>query len=280
MPPVPVGAADSAATAPELPVHDPPSTAAAENTQPGAAARGAEPTAAEHWAALAMQRIQADRLIEPYEDSARFYVRQALAADHDNAAVQEAEQALALKLLDAAHGAIDRRDFTRAASWIDAADGIASPSNIENLRRSLASARTLAAGDAANHVLKSAEETLGEDRVVERDGPAHDPAPALDGERAVSTIVDANRLQIVTQVPPTYPAKAQQAGIEGWVELDLTVTEVGGVEDVAVHAAKPAGVFDQAAVAALSQWRYKPVLRDSKPVSTRARIRIRFALPR
>jgi outer membrane biosynthesis protein TonB len=45
-----------------------------------------------------------------------------------------------------------------------------------------------------------------------------------------------------------------------------------------VHADAPAGVFDQAAMTALSQWRYQPVLRDGKPTPQRARIRIRFAL--
>jgi hypothetical protein len=37
-------------------------------------------------------------------------------------------------------------------------------------------------------------------------------------------------------------------------------------------------VFEGAAISALSQWRYKPVLRDATPQAQRARIRIRFAL--
>jgi protein TonB len=56
------------------------------------------------------------------------------------------------------------------------------------------------------------------------------------------------------------------------------VTESGGVKDLSVHAANPRGVFDQAAISALSQWRYRPVLVDAKPVAQRARIRIRFTL--
>ena len=47
-----------------------------------------------------------------------------------------------------------------------------------------------------------------------------------------------------------------------------------------MRAANPPGVFDQAAIGALSQWRYKPVLRDAKPVAQRARIRIRFTVAR
>ena len=78
-------------------------------------------------------------------------------------------------------------------------------------------------------------------------------------------------------VQPVYPRKAEQSKVEGWVELDFTVAETGEVKDVAVHAANPPGVFDDAAVGALSQWRYKPMMRDAKPVAQRARIRIRFA---
>ena len=48
------------------------------------------------------------------------------------------------------------------------------------------------------------------------------------------------------------------------------------VKDIAVHAASAPGVFEDAAISALSQWRYKPVLRDAKAVAQRARIRIRF----
>ena len=58
------------------------------------------------------------------------------------------------------------------------------------------------------------------------------------------------------------------------------MTETGTVQDVAVNAAKPPGVFEAAATAALLQWRFKPLVRDAKTVATRARIRIRFALGR
>jgi len=75
-----------------------------------------------------------------------------------------------------------------------------------------------------------------------------------------------------------YPEKANQNKLQGWVELDFTVAENGQVRDIAVHATNPAGVFEGAAIRALSQWRYKPVLRDAQPKAQRARIRIRFAL--
>ena len=75
-----------------------------------------------------------------------------------------------------------------------------------------------------------------------------------------------------------YPPKASSNKVQGWVELDFTVSESGAVQDIRVHAASTPGVFEDAAISALSQWRYRPVQRDARSVAQRARIRIRFAL--
>ena len=55
-----------------------------------------------------------------------------------------------------------------------------------------------------------------------------------------------------------YPAKAQRESIEGWVELLIKVDERGLVADVDVVQAKPARIFDKAAIEGVSQWRFKP----------------------
>ncbi|MDB6086378.1 MAG: hypothetical protein JWN43_4259 [Gammaproteobacteria bacterium] len=102
--------------------------------------------------------------------------------------------------------------------------------------------------------------------------------PAASRQIFPSDVVSATGLTLVRSVRPIYPARAERTKIEGWVELDFTVSETGGVRDIAVHAANPAGIFDNAAITAVSQWRYKPVLLDAKPAAQRSRIRIRFAL--
>jgi len=301
---------------------------------------------ADQYAALALERIHDQQLIEPERDSARFYVEQALKADPKSADALEAQQQFALGLLSAARGAIDRRDFALASSWLDAADGVAPPDNVESLRRELDSARREADADAEKQLLKSAEERLREDRLIE---PGNDSAKyyltalrsvdptnaglaqitqelgarlvgkgrnaltlqqydaarswldeaaaigyaapeasaarrdldaALAQQAFLANVVNANQLDLVKSVPPVYPRKAERNGVEGWVELDFTVADSGAVKDVEVHAANPPGVFDQAAVGALLQWRYNPVLRDAKPAEQRVRIRIRFTVPR
>jgi protein TonB len=102
------------------------------------------------------------------------------------------------------------------------------------------------------------------------------PAPPIPATR--SDIVDASALTLLRSVPPTYPVKAALAGTEGWVELDFTVLANGTVKNITVHAANPAGVFEDAGKTALSRWHYAPVLRDGRAAEQRARIRLRFTL--
>jgi TonB family protein len=58
------------------------------------------------------------------------------------------------------------------------------------------------------------------------------------------------------EVAPTYPQAALNAGIEGFVEVRFTVSPSGTVLSPEVVESSPAGVFDGAALAAVSRWRY------------------------
>ena len=293
---------------------------------------------------LAAQRSSDARLIDPKGDSALFYIREALRLDPNSNAAQAAENALAMRLLAEAHGAIDRRDFAHAASWLEAVTGVASAANVEAAQGLLAAARRQADTDAWTQLLKNTAERLQQDRLIE---PANDSAkyylltlrnldPGNAGiaaatqdlgtrlvakarralalaqydaaqswldeagaigfssaesysaqqtleavgarQQFLANVVAAGDLKLVNSVKPIYPKKAELSGTQGWVELDFTVAENGAVKDIAVHATNAPGVFEAAAISALSQWRYKPILRDAKPQAQRARVRIRFAL--
>jgi len=293
---------------------------------------------------LAETRIKEGRLMDPQNDSARFYVREALRIDPEANAVQAARQSLAAALLAGVRADLDRHEFEHAARLLDAADGIGSAANVESSRQLLGAALRQADTDAWDQLLKTGRERLQQDRLVE---PAADSAKyylmtlrgvnpgnaglasalqdlglrlAANARRALdlkqydaarnwldeaaavgypsaesgavsreleaavnqqgflANVVAANDLDLVKSVKPLYPAKAEMSQTEGWVELDFTVAENGAVKDIAVHAANPPGAFDSAAINALSQWRYKPVLKDARPTAQRARIRIRFTL--
>ena len=75
---------------------------------------------------------------------------------------------------------------------------------------------------------------------------------------------DGDAIPLV-RVPPQYPQRANSRGIEGWVQLEFTITEVGAVTDIVVVAAEPSGYFERAASRALSRWKYKPKIIDGRP---------------
>lgn len=82
----------------------------------------------------------------------------------------------------------------------------------------------------------------------------------------------------VSQVPPRYPRRAVMQGVEGWVRLEFTINETGGVEDIRVVEAKPRGYFERAARRALLRWRFRPKQVDGEATSRRAVQVIRFRL--
>ncbi len=60
------------------------------------------------------------------------------------------------------------------------------------------------------------------------------------------------------RIPPQYPLHAKRRGLEGWVDLEFSISKSGRVVEPVVLRADPLGVFDQAARAAVIKWRYRP----------------------
>ncbi len=70
----------------------------------------------------------------------------------------------------------------------------------------------------------------------------------------------------LVRVQPAYPERAMQRGIEGRVLVMFTISKSGSVKDAKVVAAEPPGYFEQAALKAVSQWKYNPRIENGKPV--------------
>ena len=82
----------------------------------------------------------------------------------------------------------------------------------------------------------------------------------------------------IVRIPPAYPMEARRKKIEGWAKVEFTVLEDGSVTDVAIRSAQQAGVFDQAAMAAIGQWKFRPAVESGKPVRKRAAQTLKFEL--
>jgi TonB family protein len=65
----------------------------------------------------------------------------------------------------------------------------------------------------------------------------------------------------VYRVSPAYPSAAQALNLDGRVRVKFTIAADGTVKDAKV-AGGSCSVFDEAALAAVSQWRYKPARRN------------------
>ena len=81
-------------------------------------------------------------------------------------------------------------------------------------------------------------------------------APDIDGP-VFGYAPDRDAAPLV-RINPEYPPRAQTQGIEGWVKVQYTITGTGAVTDVVVVENSPSNVFDDAAVKAVSRWRYNP----------------------
>lgn len=95
--------------------------------------------------------------------------------------------------------------------------------------------------------------------------------------------VPCNQAGVAPPVPvqreaPAYPPSVRAVGIEGWVELALTVLQDGRVGWVRTLRAEPRGYFEQAATEGVRRWRFQPARKDGVPIECRMLTRVRFAL--
>jgi protein TonB len=85
-------------------------------------------------------------------------------------------------------------------------------------------------------------------------------------------------LEALSLADPVYPARAWQQRIEGWVEVEYTVTAQGSTSHIEVVAAEPRGVFEAAATAAVARWSFRPRMVNGQPVAQRTAVTLRFSV--
>lgn len=195
----------------------------------------------------ARKRLADGQLIEPAGDSARDLLTSIRTADPGRPELEDLSKSLSTRLIDAGKQATVNKQFEQAQRMLTAARQLSVKSN--------------------DSILSQAERDLAQAQVQK---PAETAATAASSEAAP---VQLKRTKMAT---PTYPAEAKRKGIEGWVDVSFLVATDGSVREVQVSKAEPQGVFDQAAMDAVKQWRFEPPLRDGKPISQRTAVRLRF----
>jgi TonB family protein len=113
---------------------------------------------------------------------------------------------------------------------------------------------------------------------------------SLDGEKAakssraieeftrgaVKITGDMEPPQLIRRVDPIYPEIARQAHVEGVVILQARTDTSGKVKEVMVLRSVP--LLDQAAIDAVSQWVYEPMIIKGKPMEAVFTVTVRFGL--
>jgi TonB family protein len=84
--------------------------------------------------------------------------------------------------------------------------------------------------------------------------------------------------RLIDMVTPIYPDSARQAGLQGEVVLQIIVDEHGYVTAAEVVRATPPGIFEDAALRAILQWRFEPARAEGKPIKVRMGQRMDFSL--
>jgi protein TonB len=83
----------------------------------------------------------------------------------------------------------------------------------------------------------------------------------------------------IVRVAAVYPRRALQRGIEGYVDVEFTVSKLGSVTSPKVIQAEPAGIFEQAALDATLKYKYKPRVVNGEPMEVSGvEVRVKFEL--
>ncbi len=94
-----------------------------------------------------------------------------------------------------------------------------------------------------------------------------------DAVRVGSRVMES---KLIRKVDPVYPEPAKRARVSGNVIVQVTVNEAGDVSDAQVVNGHP--LLNDAAIAAVRQWKYNPTLLDGNPISVVTTVTVIFAL--
>jgi len=94
-------------------------------------------------------------------------------------------------------------------------------------------------------------------------------------ESTASSPGDSTKLEPLKIQKATYPAEAAEKQIQGQVWVKLLVSETGDIENVEVVSGDP--ILAKATVDAVKKWKFKPFIKNGKPVKVFTKMPLDFA---
>jgi protein TonB len=109
------------------------------------------------------------------------------------------------------------------------------------------------------------------------EAPPPPPPPPAAPPRPVRVGGQIKEPTLVRRVEPKYPSIAVAAHVEGTVILEAQVDENGRVQNVRILRSIP--LLDRAALDAVQQWQYTPVILNGRPVPFVLTVVVTFGIP-
>jgi TonB family protein len=91
--------------------------------------------------------------------------------------------------------------------------------------------------------------------------------------------VDASAPKYFTGPAPEYPAALEKAGVKGQAVVSIRIAANGEVHDPVVKSATDPA-FGQAALTAITSWRFLPRVKDGRPVESKVDVPFHFSPPK
>jgi protein TonB len=87
------------------------------------------------------------------------------------------------------------------------------------------------------------------------------------GQLALSAGLSDRAPLPLVRVEPQYPPAAARRGLEGWVQVQFTISTAGSIKDAVVVKSSDS-VFERPALQAVNKWKYQPQMQQGKPVES------------
>ena len=180
------------------------------------------------------------RLIATEDNSAQFHLERLKEIDAGNPEIQIGHAAIVARLIVRANSEAVQSNYDAAENWLVVADGFGvGAEKLTEVRQSIAQRQV---------------------------------------DEQTEKVIPATELTLVRYVPPEYPPLAIRRQIEGWVDIEFTVTTAGDTAEIEIVSGEKANYFDKSAISAVEQWRFEPRLFNQQPVNQRVSFRLDYQL--
>ena len=180
------------------------------------------------------------RLVATEGNSARFHLDRLKEIDADNPEILIGYAAIVAGLIVRANSEAAQSNYEAADNWLVVADAFGvGAEKIAEIRQSIAQRQV---------------------------------------DEQTEKVIPATQMTLVRYVPPEYPSLAIRRQIEGWVNVEFTVTTVGDTAEIEIVSGEKTNYFDKSATSAVEQWRFEPRLFNGQPIDQRVSFRLDYRL--